>query len=161
MILVRVAGVALDPTGQHVILLKPIGEIAGEGRLLPIWIGAQEATSILVAVERADVPRPLAHEPARVGRPSAHARGGQRGRAPPAQGSTGRIARRGGSCPSAPGNDHAVAVGVLRGTDRGAPPLSRNPKGAVDIASPAGSNRGMEKRCGGAPFPALRSPHAR
>ena len=60
MILVRVAGVALDPTGQHVILLKPIGELAGEGRLLPIWIGAQEATSILVAVEGADVPRPLA-----------------------------------------------------------------------------------------------------
>ena len=62
MILVRVAGVALDPTGQHVILLKPIGELAGEGRLLPIWIGAQEATSILVAVEGADVPRPLAHD---------------------------------------------------------------------------------------------------
>jgi bifunctional DNase/RNase len=62
MILVRVAGVALDPTGQHVILLKPIGESAGEGRLLPIWIGPQEATSILVAVEGADVPRPLAHD---------------------------------------------------------------------------------------------------
>lgn len=62
MILVRVAGVALDPTGQHVILLKPIGEAPGEGRILPIWIGAQEATSILVAVEGAAVPRPLAHD---------------------------------------------------------------------------------------------------
>lgn len=62
MILVRVAGVALDPTGQHVILLKPIGEPPGTGRILPIWIGAQEATSILVAVEGADVPRPLAHD---------------------------------------------------------------------------------------------------
>lgn len=62
MILVRVAGVALDPTGQHVILLKPIGEPPGEGRILPIWIGAQEATSILVAVEGAQVPRPLAHD---------------------------------------------------------------------------------------------------
>jgi bifunctional DNase/RNase len=62
MILVRVAGVALDPTGQHVILLKPVGEQPGEGRILPIWIGAQEATSILVAVEGADVPRPLAHD---------------------------------------------------------------------------------------------------
>jgi bifunctional DNase/RNase len=51
MILVRVAGVALDPTGQHVILLKPVGGSPGEGRLLPIWIGAQEATSILVAIE--------------------------------------------------------------------------------------------------------------
>ena len=38
MIQVRVAGVALDPIGQHVILLKPIDEIPGEGRLLPIWI---------------------------------------------------------------------------------------------------------------------------
>jgi len=62
MILVRVAGVALDPTGQHVILLKPLGENPGEGRILPIWIGAQEATSILVAVEGAEVPRPLAHD---------------------------------------------------------------------------------------------------
>lgn len=62
MIQVRVAGVALDPTGQHVILLKPIDELPGEGLILPIWIGAQEATSILVAVEGADVPRPLAHD---------------------------------------------------------------------------------------------------
>lgn len=62
MILVRVAGVALDATGQHVILLKPVGGSPGEGRLLPIWIGAQEATSILVAIEGADVPRPLAHD---------------------------------------------------------------------------------------------------
>ena len=62
MIQVRVAGVALDPTGQHVILLKPIDEIPGEGRILPIWIGQMEATSILVAVEGAPVPRPLAHD---------------------------------------------------------------------------------------------------
>ena len=62
MIQVRVAGVALDPTGQHVILLKPIDEIPGEGRLLPIWIGQQEATSILIAVEGAMAPRPLAHD---------------------------------------------------------------------------------------------------
>ncbi|HEX5729136.1 bifunctional nuclease family protein [Microbacterium sp.] len=62
MIQVRVAGVALDPTGQHVILLKPMDEVPGEGRLLPIWIGQQEATSILIAVEGAIVPRPLAHD---------------------------------------------------------------------------------------------------
>jgi bifunctional DNase/RNase len=62
MIRVRVAGVALDPTGQHVILLKPIDELPGQGRILPIWIGQQEATSILVAVEGAAVPRPLAHD---------------------------------------------------------------------------------------------------
>jgi bifunctional DNase/RNase len=62
MIQVRVAGVALDPTGQHVILLKPLDELPGEGRILPIWIGQMEATSILVAVEGAPVPRPLAHD---------------------------------------------------------------------------------------------------
>jgi bifunctional DNase/RNase len=62
MVQVRVAGVALDSAGQHVILLKPIDELPGEGRILPIWIGAQEASSILIAVEGAVAPRPLAHD---------------------------------------------------------------------------------------------------
>ncbi|MEJ1155036.1 MULTISPECIES: bifunctional nuclease family protein [Microbacterium] len=62
MVQVRVAGIALDPAGQHVILLKPIDELPGEGQILPIWIGAQEATSILVAVEGAETPRPFAHD---------------------------------------------------------------------------------------------------
>ncbi len=62
MVQVRVAGVALDASGQHVLLLKPIDELPGDGMLLPIWIGGLEATSILVAVEQAPVPRPLAHD---------------------------------------------------------------------------------------------------
>lgn len=62
MVQVRVAGVALDSAGQHVILLKPIDELPGEGRILPIWIGAQEASSILIAVDGAVAPRPLAHD---------------------------------------------------------------------------------------------------
>jgi uncharacterized protein len=62
MIEVRVGGVARDAAGQHVILLKPVDEVLGSGKLLPIWIGEQEATSILVAVEGAAVPRPLAHD---------------------------------------------------------------------------------------------------
>lgn len=62
MVQVRVAGVALDATRQHVILLKPIDELPGSGQVLPIWIGEQEATSILIAVEGAAVPRPLAHD---------------------------------------------------------------------------------------------------
>ena len=62
MVQVRVAGVALDASGQHVLLLKPLDELPGEGTLLPIWIGQLEATSILVAVEQAPVPRPLAHD---------------------------------------------------------------------------------------------------
>ena len=62
MVKVRVAGVALDAAGQHVILLKPVDELAGSGSVLPIWIGEQEATSILIAIEGAHVPRPLAHD---------------------------------------------------------------------------------------------------
>lgn len=62
MVQVRVLGIALDAAQQHVILLKPMGEAEGGGRILPIWIGAQEATSILVAVEGATPPRPLAHD---------------------------------------------------------------------------------------------------
>lgn len=61
MVQVRVAGVALDAAGQHVILLKPL-EAQSDDRVLPIWIGAQEATSILIAVEGAQAPRPLAHD---------------------------------------------------------------------------------------------------
>lgn len=60
MVRVRVAGVALDGTGQHVILLAP--ETPDDDRVLPIWIGAQEATAILIAVEGAQAPRPLAHD---------------------------------------------------------------------------------------------------
>lgn len=60
MIRVRVLGVALDPAQEHVILLKPVVEPAD--RILPVWIGAQEATAILVAVQGTVSPRPLAHE---------------------------------------------------------------------------------------------------
>lgn len=59
---VRVAGVALDPEQQHLILLKPADPSEGVGRVLPVWIGAQEATSILVAVQGVRPPRPLAHD---------------------------------------------------------------------------------------------------
>lgn len=62
MVQVRVAGVAVDAAQQHVILLKPLGEIPGEGRILPIWIGPLEATSILIAVQGGTAPRPLAHD---------------------------------------------------------------------------------------------------
>jgi len=62
MVQVRVAGVALDAAGQHVILLKPIDDLPGDGTILPIWIGQLEATSILIATQGAPVPRPLAHD---------------------------------------------------------------------------------------------------
>jgi uncharacterized protein len=60
MVQVRVAGVALDSAQQHVILLKPVD--TSSDTVLPVWIGAQEATSILVAVEGVIPPRPLAHD---------------------------------------------------------------------------------------------------
>ena len=62
MVQVRVVGLAVDSRSQPVILLKPLFEEPGTGTLLPIWIGAQEATSIFIAVEGAEAPRPLAHD---------------------------------------------------------------------------------------------------
>lgn len=62
MVQVRIVGVALDSSAQPVILLKPLNEAAGTGQMLPIWIGASEATSILIAVEGAEAPRPLSHD---------------------------------------------------------------------------------------------------
>ncbi|MGK2854815.1 MAG: bifunctional nuclease family protein [Microbacteriaceae bacterium] len=61
MIQVRVMGIALDATQQHVILLKPVHEEEGDS-VLPIWIGIQEASSILIAVSGEAAPRPLTHD---------------------------------------------------------------------------------------------------
>ena len=63
MVPVRIASLAVDPrSSQPVILLKPLDEAPGEGMLLPIWIGQPEATSILLALEGAELPRPLTHD---------------------------------------------------------------------------------------------------
>jgi bifunctional DNase/RNase len=62
MVQVRVFAVALDAGGQHVVLLKPLLEHSSPERVVPIWVGAQEATSILVATEGHQVPRPLSHD---------------------------------------------------------------------------------------------------
>ncbi|MBN9606512.1 MAG: bifunctional nuclease family protein [Actinomycetales bacterium] len=62
MIPVRVASIAIDTRGQHVVLLKPIGEEPGQGKVLPIWIGAAESASILIAIEGSTPPRPLSHD---------------------------------------------------------------------------------------------------
>lgn len=61
---VRIASLAVDPrSGQPVLILKPLSdEPGGAGRLLPIWIGAPEATAILLALEEATPPRPLTHD---------------------------------------------------------------------------------------------------
>ncbi|MEI7814986.1 MAG: bifunctional nuclease family protein [Coriobacteriia bacterium] len=63
MVPVRIASLAVDPrSSQPVILLKPLDEEPGTGRLLPIWIGQPEATSILLALEGTELPRPLTHD---------------------------------------------------------------------------------------------------
>lgn len=62
MIPVRIVGLALDTRSQPVVILKPLGEEPGEGKMLPIWIGSQEAASILMAVEGSAPPRPLTHD---------------------------------------------------------------------------------------------------
>ncbi|HRA75360.1 MAG TPA: bifunctional nuclease family protein [Propionicimonas sp.] len=59
MIQVRVASLAIDSRGQPVLLLEPV---ASSGRVLPIWIGATEATAIVVVLEGEELPRPLTHD---------------------------------------------------------------------------------------------------
>lgn len=62
MVQVRVLGVALDAAQQHIVLLKPLLDDPDVQRVLPIWIGAQEATSIVIAVAGEHAPRPLSHD---------------------------------------------------------------------------------------------------
>ena len=58
MIRMTVEGVGLDHFGQTVVVLRD-----GRGvKLLPIWIGAAEARSIQMELEKAQPPRPLSHD---------------------------------------------------------------------------------------------------
>lgn len=63
MIHVRIASLSMDSvTNQPVILLRPVNEPEGEGRILPIWIGHPEATAILLALQGVEPPRPMTHD---------------------------------------------------------------------------------------------------
>ena len=63
MIEVRIASLAVDPrSNQPVLILRPLEEEPGQGRVLPIWIGQPEATAILLAIEGVELPRPLTHD---------------------------------------------------------------------------------------------------
>lgn len=63
MVQVSVHTMAIDTRGQHVLVLKPVDEAPGQGKLLPIWIGVPEATAILVAFEATDAPRrPMSYD---------------------------------------------------------------------------------------------------
>lgn len=61
MIEVRLTSLAVDSRGLPVVLLEP-AEAANTRRVLPIWIGAQEATAIMLAAEGATPPRPLVYD---------------------------------------------------------------------------------------------------
>lgn len=62
MLEVRVIGVALDTSEQHVILLAPVENGDSDGPMMPIWVGAGEATSILLGTGQLPMPRPMTHD---------------------------------------------------------------------------------------------------
>lgn len=56
----KLVGVRLElPSNSPIVLLK---EQTGVERLLPIFIGTAEATSIALALEEVDTPRPMTHD---------------------------------------------------------------------------------------------------
>lgn len=57
-VVVKVASIAVDPSGAPVVIL----EETGGGRALPIWIGVAEARSIASEIERQRPPRPNSHD---------------------------------------------------------------------------------------------------
>ncbi len=59
MIPVSIVGMAVDAMSRPVVVLKPVSEETGSGRMLPIWIGGLEAAAILAGTDGAPPPRPL------------------------------------------------------------------------------------------------------
>ena len=63
MIPVGIASLSVDSvSNQPVIILRPVGEEGAGGRLVPIWIGQNEATAILLALQDISPPRPMTHD---------------------------------------------------------------------------------------------------
>lgn len=62
MIRVEMTSLAVDTRGLPVVLLKPSEPHPELGVILPIWIGGQEATAIMVAVQGAATPRPMSYD---------------------------------------------------------------------------------------------------
>lgn len=63
MIPVRIASLSVDSaSNQPVIILRPVHDEGGSGRLVPIWIGQTEATAILLALQDISPPRPMTHD---------------------------------------------------------------------------------------------------
>jgi bifunctional DNase/RNase len=63
MVEVRIASLGVDSrSNSPVIILRPLKDEDEHNRILPIWIGTPEATSILLALEGAEPPRPMTHD---------------------------------------------------------------------------------------------------
>lgn len=63
MIPVGIASLSVDSaSNQPVIILRPVEEEGATGRLVPIWIGQNEATAILLALQGIEPPRPMTHD---------------------------------------------------------------------------------------------------
>ncbi len=60
----RILTLIVPSAGQpSVLVLAPIEQTpVGKSRILPIWIGANEATQLGVAIEHANLPRPMTHD---------------------------------------------------------------------------------------------------
>jgi bifunctional DNase/RNase len=60
MVEMELVGVRVElPTNTPIVLLR---EVAGERRMLPIFIGPPEATAIAFALEQVATPRPMTHD---------------------------------------------------------------------------------------------------
>lgn len=62
MIEVELASLAVDSRGQPVVVLRAVSPDVRPARLLPIWIGVQEATAIMLALEGAAPARPMSYD---------------------------------------------------------------------------------------------------
>lgn len=62
MIQVEMTSIAVDTRGLPVVLLKPSVPHPELRVILPIWIGGQEATAIMIAVQGAEMERPMSYD---------------------------------------------------------------------------------------------------
>jgi hypothetical protein len=62
MIEVELASLTVDSRGAPVVILRPIEDDRDRARLLPIFIGVQEATAIMLAAEGSTASRPMSYD---------------------------------------------------------------------------------------------------
>ena len=62
MIQVDLASMAVDSRGQPVVILKPRFPQQAPVKVLPIWIGVQEASAIMLAIEGTTTSRPMSYD---------------------------------------------------------------------------------------------------